>query len=92
MPANWCPFCPDRAMSRPTTTSFYIRTISPPSRLAPIRLRLINVGDSEDLFDTTGAHGACDVVLYSPNHTLPPSDLTVESWRKVVGLWTEAQP
>jgi UDPglucose--hexose-1-phosphate uridylyltransferase len=27
-------------------------------------------------------------VLYSPNHTLPPSQLTIENWRKVIGLWT----
>jgi UDPglucose--hexose-1-phosphate uridylyltransferase len=43
---------------------------------------------SENLFDTTGARGACDVVLYSPDHTLAPSRLPLENWRKVIELWT----
>ena len=41
------------------------------------------------LFRTTGARGACDVVLYSPNHQLLPSQLSAEQWAKVVDLWTE---
>jgi UDPglucose--hexose-1-phosphate uridylyltransferase len=40
------------------------------------------------LFKTTGARGACDVVLYSPNHQLLPSQLPVEQWGKVIDLWT----
>lgn len=40
------------------------------------------------LFQTTGAQGSCDVVLYSPEHTKPPSALTVAQWEKVIGLWT----
>jgi len=40
------------------------------------------------LFAETGPRGACDVVLYSPEHTLPPSKLSVETWRKIVDLWT----
>jgi UDPglucose--hexose-1-phosphate uridylyltransferase len=40
------------------------------------------------LFDATGPRGACDVVLYSPEHTLPPSQLTLENWRKVIDIWT----
>jgi len=40
------------------------------------------------LFKTTGSQGACDVVLYSPDHNLRPSQLPVEQWRKVVDLWT----
>jgi UDPglucose--hexose-1-phosphate uridylyltransferase len=28
------------------------------------------------------------VVLYSPEHTLPPSKLTLENWRKVIDVWT----
>ena len=38
--------------------------------------------------DDPNAPGACDVVLYSPEHTLLPSELPVEQWEKVVGLWT----
>jgi UDPglucose--hexose-1-phosphate uridylyltransferase len=41
------------------------------------------------LFTSTGARGACDVVLYSPNHRLLPSEMPVEQWRKVIDLWTK---
>jgi len=39
-------------------------------------------------FDDSRAPGACDVVLYSPEHNRVPSDLPVEQWEKVVELWT----
>jgi UDPglucose--hexose-1-phosphate uridylyltransferase len=39
-------------------------------------------------FDYPEAPGACDVVLYSPEHNLLPSQLPVSQWEKVVGLWT----
>ncbi|SRR6266404_6421889 len=39
-------------------------------------------------FDDPNAPGACDVVLYSPEHTRLPSELPVAQWEKVVGLWT----
>jgi UDPglucose--hexose-1-phosphate uridylyltransferase len=41
------------------------------------------------LFKSTGAKGACDVVLYSPDHRLLPSQLAVEQWTKVIELWTK---
>jgi len=40
------------------------------------------------IFRSTGAQGFCDVVLYSPNHTLAPSQLSAEHWRKIVDVWT----
>ena len=39
-------------------------------------------------FDDPGAPGACDVVLYSPEHDRLPSELTAGQWEKVVELWT----
>jgi UDPglucose--hexose-1-phosphate uridylyltransferase len=38
--------------------------------------------------DFPAFEGHCDVVLYSPEHTLLPSQLPVEQWGKVVGLWS----
>jgi len=57
------------------------------------------VPDSYDVFlypndfpafscDDPQAPGACDVVLYSPEHTRLPSELPVEQWEKIVGVWT----
>jgi UDPglucose--hexose-1-phosphate uridylyltransferase len=38
-------------------------------------------------FDDPNAPGACDVVLYSPEHTRLPSQLPVTQWEKIIGLW-----
>lgn len=38
--------------------------------------------------DDPAAHGACDVVLYSPDHNRLPSQLPVSQWEKIVALWT----
>jgi UDPglucose--hexose-1-phosphate uridylyltransferase len=37
--------------------------------------------------DFPAFEGGCDVVLYSPEHTKLPSQLPVEQWEKVIGLW-----
>jgi UDPglucose--hexose-1-phosphate uridylyltransferase len=38
--------------------------------------------------DFPAFEGGCDVVLYSPEHTRLPSELSVEQWEKVIALWT----
>jgi UDPglucose--hexose-1-phosphate uridylyltransferase len=38
-------------------------------------------------FDDPNAPGACDVVLYSPEHNRLPSQLPVEQWEKIIALW-----
>jgi UDPglucose--hexose-1-phosphate uridylyltransferase len=38
--------------------------------------------------DFPAFEGGCDVVLYSPEHTRLPSQLSVEQWEKVIALWT----
>lgn len=89
MPADWCPFCPGSG-NVPASYDVYLYpndfpafspTADPYHSHEPGSV-------SENVFDITGARGACDVVLYSSNHTLPPSQLSLESWRKVVDLWT----
>ncbi len=39
-------------------------------------------------FDDANAPGACDVVLYSPEHQRLPSELPAGQWGKIVALWT----
>ena len=39
-------------------------------------------------FDDPDAPGACDVVLYSPEHTRLPSELPIGQWEKIIALWT----
>jgi UDPglucose--hexose-1-phosphate uridylyltransferase len=38
--------------------------------------------------DFPAFEGGCEVVLYSPEHTKLPSELSVEQWEKVIALWT----
>lgn len=85
MPADWCPFCPGSG-SVPQQYDVYLYPNDFPAFTSAAEPFDPNV---DDLFATTGPRGACDVVLYSSNHTLPPSQLTVSSWRKVIGLWTQ---
>jgi UDPglucose--hexose-1-phosphate uridylyltransferase len=86
MPANWCPFDPGSGRV-PDDYDVYLYPNDFPA-FSPDE-DPFNPDPHPALFAETGPRGACDVVLYSPEHTLPPSALSVESWGKVVDLWTE---
>jgi UDPglucose--hexose-1-phosphate uridylyltransferase len=83
MPQDWCPFDPGSGKV-PDDYDVYLYPNDFPafSNDAP------PFSSDTGLFETTGARGTTDVVLYSPNHNLLPSELTVDEWRKVIGLWT----
>jgi UDPglucose--hexose-1-phosphate uridylyltransferase len=84
MPANWCPFDPGLG-NVPDSYDVYLY----PNDFPAFSPEADPFVAQEGLFAVTGPRGACDVVLYSPEHTLPPSQLTVENWGKIVDLWTE---
>ncbi len=84
MPANWCPFDPGSGRV-PDHYDVYLYPNDFPAFSPEAEPFLPQPG----LFAETGPRGACDVVLYSPEHTTPPSKLSVDTWRKVVDLWTE---
>jgi UDPglucose--hexose-1-phosphate uridylyltransferase len=86
MPADWCPFCPGSG-NVPADYDVYLYPNDFPA--LSLDADAYETHPDDEIFATTGPRGACDVVLYSPNHTLPPSQLSLESWKKVVGLWTE---
>ena len=83
MPANWCPFDPGSGRV-PADYDVFLY----PNDFAAFTLDSPPFSTEAGLFRTTGARGATDVVLYHPNHTLPPSQMTQAHWRKVIGLWT----
>ncbi len=87
MPADWCPFCPGSGNVPDHYDVFLYPNDFPAfsSEAPPFEEYTPDLG----LFATTGARGACDVVLYSPNHTTPPSALSVDNWNKIVHLWTK---
>ena len=82
MPADWCPFCP--RFGRVPEYDVYLY----PNDFPAFSLDSEPFDPTPGLFRSTGARGACDVVLYSPDHNCFPSRLSVEQWRKVVDLWT----
>ena len=83
LPENWCPFC---VGSGQVPDSYDVHLY--PNDYPAFSFENPPFSPDGELFETTGARGACDVVLYSPDHNLLPSDLTVEQWGKVIGLWS----
>ena len=89
MPADWCPFCPGSGRVPDHYDVYLYANDFPAFSLSSDPFAPDTPDPSQlDLFAATGARGVCDVVLYSPNHTLPPSQLTVENWLKIIELWT----
>ncbi|HEY1947537.1 MAG TPA: galactose-1-phosphate uridylyltransferase [Bryobacteraceae bacterium] len=86
MPANWCPFDPGSGKV-PDHYDVHLYPNDFPG-FSPLADPFDPAAEPAP-FDETGPRGACDVVLYSPEHTLPPSKLTVENWRKVISLWVK---
>ncbi len=84
MPADWCPFDPGSGRV-PDHYEVYLY----PNDFPAFSPDADPFAPESGLFAETGPRGACDVVLYSPEHTLPPSKLSLETWRKVVDVWTE---
>ena len=83
MPAEWCPFCPSSGQVPPDYDVLLY-----PNDFPAFSFDNPPFDPAVGLFMKTGARGACDVVLYHPNHNLLPSQLSVSHWRKVVDLWT----
>lgn len=84
MPANWCPFDPGSGRV-PDNYDVYLY----PNDFPAFSATAAPFDPHPGMFGTAGPRGACDVVLYSPDHNLPPSHLSVENWRKVIDLWTD---
>jgi UDPglucose--hexose-1-phosphate uridylyltransferase len=84
MPSNWCPFDPGSGHVPDHYDVFLY-----PNDFPAFSPETEPFAPTPNLFAETGARGVCDVVLYSPEHTLPPSKLSVENWRKIVDLWTD---
>lgn len=83
LPEDWCPFCPGSGhVPEHYDVHLYANDFPALSFENPPFL------PDGDLFKSTGARGACDVVLYSSDHRRLPSELTVEQWEKVIELWT----
>ena len=82
MPKDWCPFDPGSGR-----VPGHYDVLIYPNDFAAFTPDSPPFSPETGLFCKTGARGACDVVLYHPEHNLAPSQLSAEHWRKVVALW-----
>jgi UDPglucose--hexose-1-phosphate uridylyltransferase len=85
MPKDWCPFDPGSGKV-PDQYDVYIY----PNDFAAFSQSAaeFDPSTSANLFGETGARGYCDVVLYHPDHSTLPSQLSPAHWRMVVDAWT----
>lgn len=85
MPKDWCPFCPgsgkvpDNYDVYEYDNDFPALSANPPEP-DDVETNIYKVGKN---------YGKCEVILYSPNHTITLPELPTEHIRKLVDLWTE---
>lgn len=85
MPKDWCPFCPG---SGKVPDKFdvleYDNDFPALSQDPPVPDDVAN-----GFFKTAPSYGKCEVILYSPEHTVTLPELSLEHIGKLVDLWTE---
>ncbi len=87
MPKDWCPFCPSDINDK-VPKSFdvlkYDNDFPALSQNPPVPDDV-----STDIYKTAESYGKCEVILYSPEHTVTLPELSLPHVRKLVDLWTE---
>lgn len=87
MPKDWCPFCPGPDNGK-VPKSFdvlkYDNDFPALSQKPPVPDDV-----ATNIYKTAPAYGKCEVILYSPEHTVTLPELPEEHVRKLVDLWTE---
>ena len=87
MPKDWCPFCPGPDNDK-VPKSF---TVHKHDNDFPALSQ--NPPEPDDvetrIYKTKPAYGKCEVILYSPEHTVTLPELSVPHIRELVDLWTD---
>lgn len=85
MPKDWCPFCPGSGKVPDQFDVYeYDNDFPALSQNPPVPDDV-----ATDLFKTAPSYGKCEVILYSPQHTVTLPELPVSHIKKLVDLWTE---
>jgi UDPglucose--hexose-1-phosphate uridylyltransferase len=84
MPKDWCPFCPSSGNVPEYDVLRYDNDFPALSKTPPVPDPVSN-----EFFKTREAYGRCEVILYSPEHTVTLPELTEDHMVKLVDLWTE---
>ncbi|MDD2418233.1 MAG: galactose-1-phosphate uridylyltransferase [Oscillospiraceae bacterium] len=85
MPKDYCPFCPDSGKVPSDYDVYKYDNDFPALSTAPPQPDNV----STDFFETAPSYGKCEVVLYSPKHTITMPELPTAHIRKLVDLWAE---
>ena len=85
MPKDWCPFCPGSGkVPDKFTVLKYDNDFPALSQNPPVP------DDVEtNIFKTKESYGKCEVILYSPEHTVTLPELPVDHIKELVDLWQE---
>lgn len=85
MPKDWCPFCPGSGKVPEKFDVYeYDNDFPALSQTPPTPDDVAN-----DFFKVADSYGKCEVILYSPEHTVTLPELSVEHISKLVDLWIE---
>lgn len=85
MPKDWCPFCPGSGKVPDKFTVYkYDNDFPALSQNPPVPDDV-----ATELYKTKPSYGKCEVILYSPEHTITLPELPVDHIRELVGLWEE---
>lgn len=85
MPDDWCPFCPGSGKVPDNYEVYKYDNDFPALCTEPPVPDDVAAG----IYKTREAYGKCEVILYSPGHTVTIPELTDGHMRKLVDLWTE---
>lgn len=85
MPKDWCPFCPGSGKVPDSFEVYEYDNDFPALSQTPPTPDDVPT----DFYKMKESYGKCEVILYSPNHTITLPELSDTHVRKLVDLWTE---
>ena len=85
MPKDWCPFCPGSGKVPDKFDVYKYDNDFPALSQTPAPMDKVRT----DVYKMQEAYGKCEVILYSPEHTVTLPELSVAHVRKLVDLWIE---
>lgn len=85
MPKDWCPFCPGSGKVPESYEVYEYDNDFPALSQQPPSPDDVSTG----FFRTAPAYGKCEVILYSPGHTITLPELSDSHVEKLVNLWCE---
>jgi len=85
MPHNWCPFCPGSGKVPENYDVLKYDNDFPALSQNPPPMDEV----ATDFYKMAPSHGICEVILYSPQHTITLPELEEGHIRKLIDLWAE---